>query len=97
MIDYTHLSKLTQRVLVGLFFALSRDSFIGVNKLLGRPTKRLNECSLLFGMMEVVPTESTTSGSEGPHNIAVAPRKSDYQDLLISNDAESRYFVFARV
>ena len=43
--------------------------------------------------MEAVPTESTTSWSEGPHNIAVAPRKSDYQDLLIPNDAGSRYFV----
>ena len=42
-----------ERVLVGLFlvyvFALSRVIFIGVNLLLGRPTKRLNECSLLFG------------------------------------------------
>ena len=37
-----------ERVLVGLFFALSRVIFIGVNQLLGRNTKRLNECSLLF-------------------------------------------------
>ena len=48
-------------------------------------------------IMEAVPTESTTSGLEGPHHIAVAPRKSVFRDLLIRNDAASRYFVFARV
>ena len=48
-------------------------------------------------IMEAVSSESTTSGSEGPHHIVVAPRKSDYQDLLIPNNAGTRYFVFARV
>ena len=52
MLDQNHLSKLApdgvERVLVDLFFALSRVNFIGVNYLLGQPTKRVNECSLLF-------------------------------------------------
>lgn len=48
-------------------------------------------------IMEAVPEDSTSAGVERPQTIAVAQRKSIFRDLLTPNDAESRYFLHARL
>lgn len=48
-------------------------------------------------IMEAVPEDSTSAGVERRQTIAVAQRKSIFRDLLTPNDAESRYFLHARL
>ena len=52
---------------------------------------------MLVIIMEAVPEDSTSAGVERPQTIAVAQRKSIFRDLLTPNDAESRYFLHARL
>lgn len=64
-------------------------------------TKRVNYEShrgdVFVIIMEAVPEDSTSAGVERPQAIAVAQRKSIVRDLLTPNDAESRYFLQARL
>ena len=64
-------------------------------------TKRVNYEShrgdVFVIIMEAVPEDSTSAGVERPQTIAVAQRKSIFRDLLTPNDAESRYFLHARL